>query len=691
VYTNSGGTLWDELVITDLFDLFGYELRRVDGINAVYLFGDHGVALKKDEACSIIGEFGYTVNELDVQFTESTNYTTSWLWNFGDGTTSNLQNPMHSYAAAGTYAVCLKVSNPSCGTDSICQNVSTCEANYTASITGALDPSFDGDGLVTAHYNSYSAFQQVSSILVQPDGKVVASGRGNANISRFNTNGSPDFTFGTNGTVVSPVYISKSLYTIDGKILTAGSYASCNLVQYLNDGSPDASFGVDGIVALGEGTSLMAFKQKPDGKILLVTGKTYLDIDLIQLNANGTYDSTFSGDGIEYVNAFDNIIYTYFGGDILLQPDGKILISCSSYGLVDDVFIVLRLNSDGTTDASFGTDGIKMLNILPGNGSFDVASKLLLQDDGKIIVAGQAGSSSYADRFAAARLYPDGSMDSSFATNGIFTLQINNAQSTFEDAVLQADGKIIMGGTTVGLLNKLAIIRLNENGSIDSTFGKNGIVTTTLNCNPTAAYSLAIDSVYLYAAGSLQIQNQPAWDFLITRYLLQCIPVEVAFDFEASEGEVSFTNQSYYTTSWHWDFGDGTTSTDQNPTHQYQADGIYEVCLVAENECSADTICQTIIINITSDQQPSINDYSLMIAPNPVYDFTTISFSIKNNEAIKMELYDLHGRKIKTIAEGNFPTGNHELNFSAKELPAGVYLVRLLTKDLLIARKLIVE
>ncbi|MGF2040630.1 MAG: hypothetical protein RMZ43_035965, partial [Nostoc sp. CmiVER01] len=186
-------------------------------------------------------------------------------------------------------------------------------------------------------------------------------------------------------------------------------------VRYNADGSLDGSFGTNGILTtdLGDADDANAVVVQRDGKIVVggvvgryaITGK----VGLVRYNSDGTLDSTFGNGG-------KVVLATNFGPGtndkvtgLVLQPDGKIVASVgynsanSSAGAVD--FKALRLNANGSMDASFGSNGFVTVD----TGSGDEARSLALQDDGKVVLYGADDSG-----LVAARLQSDGSVDTSF-------------------------------------------------------------------------------------------------------------------------------------------------------------------------------------------------------------------------------------------------------------------------------------
>ena len=400
---------------------------------------------------------------------------------------------------------------------------------------GDLDPTF-GIGGKRTDWAGYA-----SGVAIQPDGKIVVVGNGigccspgtniDFRVARYNPDGSPDTTFG-GGT---------------GRVTTDFN------------GYHDAS---DNVVL------------QPDGKII-VAGWTVsqspgefsrVSLAVVRYNPDGSLDTTFGGGSGKVLTPLD-----YFGlgsTDVAIQPDGKILVVLFQFDLNDnDYGLLIRYNADGSPDTSFGmgssvfgtgsvysqlpigsvvvqpADGKIVVNEgylrnSPGiaryntNGSLDTGfgsggrvtlpgfelNSLAIDSAGKIVAAGGSGSESTFE-FALLRFNVDGSPDSSFDGDGIVTtpsLQYANS------IVIQSDGKIVAAGYRPGPGNyDLALARYNANGSLDNTFGGgDGITTVDFNNSSDFGAAVALDNQgrAVVVGGTGQVGGS-SYMFAIARFL----------------------------------------------------------------------------------------------------------------------------------------------------------------------------
>ena len=218
---------------------------------------------------------------------------------------------------------------------------------------------------------------------------------------------------------------------------------------------------------------------QPDGKIVVAGwGNNGANDDLlvVRFSRDGFLDTSFGAGGFVRYNASGDGNDRALG--VALQSDGRILVT--GYATVKDRpkrdVIVLRLNTDGGFDATFGSGGIFVYNGA-GDGT-DIGFGVAVQQDGKILIAGESGSATSQDGLVL-RLMPDGSLDSAFADNGRFVFNgTGNDLDRFFGARLQADGKIVAFGATAKAGKSDALmVRLLQNGALDASFGSGGAVT----------------------------------------------------------------------------------------------------------------------------------------------------------------------------------------------------------------------
>ena len=254
-------------------------------------------------------------------------------------------------------------------------------------------------------------------------------------------------------------------------------------------GDLDPTFGIGGKVTTDLGRSAdsaNAVAVQADGK-LVVVGQTFKNNDssekdfaVARYNTDGTLDSTFGHRGRVRTD-FPTLAAA--ASSVVIQPDGKIVVAGGAYPLFTFAgdFKVVRYNSNGSLDRSFGSGGIVTTFFPAGSFAFAVA----LQSDGKIIAAGthfadfNPGDMSDTD-FALARYNPDGSLDSTFGNGGTVTTDFFGTEDDVFSVLIQPDGKIVAVGSANDPADfyDFAAVRYLSNGTLDTTFGVGGKVST---------------------------------------------------------------------------------------------------------------------------------------------------------------------------------------------------------------------
>lgn len=313
---------------------------------------------------------------------------------------------------------------------------------------GAFDTSFANNGIASLLIGSNTYF---ASIALQADNKIVAAGQiitysPLAAIARYNNDGTLDITFGDNGIITMP-YIANA----------AGS--SFNSVQIQADGR---------IVAAG------SIVTNGSGKILLA-----------RFNTDGSLDNTFGTNGL----VITQTAHMSVAKSLIIQPDQSLVIGGFAQASGPAKFLVARYTPTGSLDNSFGSNGITTTAIDQSNLS--IAYSIALQSDGKIVAAGTGQFDGYS-AFVLARYTTNGLLDTSFNVTGIVQTLVDN-YSFAQNVLVQDDGKIVPTGISTGNTNgAFATIRYNTDGSLDTTFGTDGIATTQLNPDGQGDFAYAI-------------------------------------------------------------------------------------------------------------------------------------------------------------------------------------------------------
>ncbi len=226
-------------------------------------------------------------------------------------------------------------------------------------------------------------------------------------------------------------------------------------------GSLDNSFDVDGKVttAISVGDSRgNDIAVQSDGKIVVVGDLNYSDFAIARYNEDGSLDNSFGTGGKTTISFGTN--NDVVAKSVAIQPDGKIVVAGYAGNGINYDFAVVRLNGNGSLDAAFDSDGIATSAIGISN---DEAYGVSVQDDGKILIAGSSIIDSHSE-FAILRYNSDGSLDTSFDTDGKVTTSFGAGSSDGKSVTLQADGKILVSGSYLDGVYKFAVARYIESG-----------------------------------------------------------------------------------------------------------------------------------------------------------------------------------------------------------------------------------
>ncbi|MBA3709271.1 MAG: hypothetical protein H0W83_10685 [Planctomycetes bacterium] len=348
-------------------------------------------------------------------------------------------------------------------------------ARYTTA--GVLDTTFNSTGLVATQITNGSN-EGARAVAIQSDQKIVVAGFAvsastgiDMAVVRYNTNGTLDTTFGGTGIVL-----------ID--FATSDDHANAVAL----DGSGN-------IVVAGDATTV---------------GNT--DFAVARLTTAGVLDTSFDADG-KLTTDFSGLADV--GNAMRIQADGRIVVAGSSATVASgSEFAVARYNVNGSLDTAFDSDGRVTTDIAANND--DVAYALAIQTDNKLIVAGY--TSAGANDMALVRYTTAGAPDPTFNTTGRVTLGFGGGTSDKVFAlVLQPDGRIVVAGdSTVGGTFDFALARFSTFGALDTSFGGTGMVVTPFTAaSDDVALGVAFSAGMVVAVG---YSTQNNGDFALARY-----------------------------------------------------------------------------------------------------------------------------------------------------------------------------
>ncbi|MEM7345705.1 MAG: hypothetical protein AAF485_15790 [Chloroflexota bacterium] len=414
---------------------------------------------------------------------------------------------------------------------------------------GDLDITFGGTGVVTTV--AKSDWNGGAGMAIQPDDKIVFVGESigdrvtpftnppiNLAIARYTKDGDLDPTFRGTGFFTTPIANTSGwgkgvVIQDDGAIIATAltkkntpfyhnSIYDLTLVRYKPNGDLDTSFNQTGIVTTTIDSSLVdnaGVALQSDGKIL-VAGDYAIDsnndaILIARYTTTGNFDSTFDSTGL---------ITTPIGSrfrvaKIVIQTNDKIVIVGTKSDSAKSIITLTRYNKDGGLDTSFNGSGVVTVSLTYSARASDVA----IQPDEKIVIVGSPINSDAS--LLIIRYSKNGILDTSFNGSGVVTASITQTLR-YEAVAIQPDKKIIVAKSIIQNDADLAILRLNENGTFDTTFGNTGVVTTYLSSRIDIIRSVGLQSngkiiAGAYSNGGFPGIGEPSgyFDFALLRYL----------------------------------------------------------------------------------------------------------------------------------------------------------------------------
>lgn len=552
---------------------------------------------------------------------------------------------------------------------------------------GAPDASFGQGG--RADIDLSNRFDRgVSALALQPDGAPLIAGTAvqvianappsttDMTVARFTPAGALDVAFGTAGLVrlggvgdglseaqmVQPLLGGKTL--VVGTALRDGeSYVV--LARLTATGALDATFGSDGSAALPVRSALaptaMAFQL--DGRTVLagwlplpgIGGQGSLQV--ARITADGRLDPTFGTGGL--TPGLTSV--PSYPQEIAFQPDGRIVVA----GRFENQIGVVRLEPDGRLDASFGTDGRVGIDL---GDSFAGIGALALDAAGRIVVVGTLeGAESL---MLAIRWLPDGSPDRAFGTDGVATVGFDGASARAHALGVLHDGRLVLAGRVSppdGGGGTTAFARLTESGALDGAFGVGGRVSLDL-VSQGGAETLAIDAAgRLVAAGYAVRIDDPA--------AISVVRLSASGELDGTFGAngLAVVGRAGYVS---------VRSLALDAEGRILVAGLAGTSFLAYDAS---------VVRLLSDGSVATEPLAgratrLSVLPNPVRGRAEVRLETPQGEHVRVELFDVLGRRVLTVHDAPLAAGAHTFALDAGALPAGTYLLRATGASVRLAR-----
>jgi uncharacterized delta-60 repeat protein len=499
------------------------------------------------------------------------------------------------------------------------------------------------------------------------------------------------------------------------KLLQLGIFIIATNV-YSQAGSLDSSFGTGGkvVTSINSGADkAYAVALQTDGKIIVAgmttnaaTGK---DFACLRYNSDGTLDGTFGTSGIVTNDGqigSDDVVYS-----IAIQADGKIILAGFSDDGTNKNAALIRLNTNGTLDTSFGTSGKVFTDFITGRAD-EVKTVKIHSLTGNIIVGGTSALTSTNSQAIIARYTSAGLLDTTFNTTGKVLLDDDSGSGTYynviEDLAVKSNGKI----SAVGWINQQGLqwsanyygCRINSNGSMDTSFSTNGYIVTNGGFNADdKSFSMILnsdDSILYSGGGNLTTLE---YDYFLGLFdptgatavgkaffdygsLVKDISYGMGIDstgkivlagsnvtsVTSSTFGIARVNANYTVDSAFGTAGKVTTTFGTNTTNEafdmtIQADDK----IIAVGYTANDFALARYNGNTLSNDEFGINK-QITLYPNPTKNLLNIDFQNNQSDKDQFKIIDINGR---IISIGNLNNGLNQINI--ENFAKGLYIFNL--------------
>jgi uncharacterized delta-60 repeat protein len=496
-----------------------------------------------------------------------------------------------------------------------------------------------------------------------------------------------DTTYGISGKRFTYNDCNNSVLLPDNKLLVAAGLTATfgipspaiGIRKYNPNGGVDSTFGVAGIglftsPSVNDRYFLSGMTVQPDGKII-VAGRVhkiggfvyYYDFCLLRFNANGTVDESFGNKGLVVKSLNNDYSLKELFDDVVVDNKGRILAAGYTEDDNDEKqdAVAMRFLTNGQIDSTFATQGVLKLNIADS----DYFSHVKSLNDNSILLAGVSTILIPSQVMLIVKLDENGRFDASFGTNGRATIDFESGRKSVANIFLKPNNKIMVVGNAVvnTITDNIAFAQLNSNGKLDSTFsgdGKNMIIATVPNHYPAGGnhVSLLPDNKFLVFSTTKKNDSSNNYDVAVVK-----INADATLD-------RTFANSGVF-------LYETTTESEYAYGMHPQNDG---KVLLLVNSWNSNVVYAGNIYRYKNAFTPTnVLNYDLQteitVYPNPVTD----QLSIESNQSIqKVEIYNLDGRKIKTI-KAHF----NEIDVSG--INNGLYFLSIYVEDQVFIKKVL--
>ncbi|MEM9548083.1 MAG: PKD domain-containing protein [Bacteroidota bacterium] len=624
-----------------------------------------------------ISAFTYSEDGLMVTFVDGSLDADVYSWDFGDGNMSSEVNPVHEYAAEGIYTVILEVTNQ-CGSNITTQtinNYTPVEADFSSDITdgcanlvvGFEDSSSEN---VTEWFWTFEGGTPATSTEENPTVTYESAGQYDVVLTVSHPESSETITL-VNYIAVTDVPITSFEYFDD--ILTVDftntTVEGTTYAWDFGDGntsteeSPSHTYDAEGMYTV-KLTATNSCGTTESMQTLMVNALPTAGIGAETVSGCGPLTVQFNDESSSNVTEW---AWTFTGGNPSTSSDPNPVVEYANPGTYE---VELVVTAPAGTDMLVIDDYIEVL----GGPNAEIDYTL----DGNVINATNIGSMAADVSWSVDGVVIDeNELEYTFPENGIYTVELTTENvcgtdtesvevevNVYPEALLDNFPITVCAGDEVQLVDNST----NADEKAWTIFGANP--GTSNEDSPTVIYD--VGGVFSI---SLTVSNQYGESSKNFIDVVNVIGLPSAtFTGAQADNTVDFMAEGTNVTEYFWEFGDGTTSTEQNPFHEFTTNGMFEVKLTVSNECGEYEVTETFTINSNSVTEAELAD--VKIYPNPAQSDLTIELINSESDQIKIDILDIGGRLIKSA---QFNSSIYTMDVS--EMSAGTYLIRLRSEE----------
>jgi PKD repeat protein len=640
--------------------------------------------------------FNLSTNDATVVFTNSSQYATSYIWDFGDGQTSTLENPTHTYSNNGSFNVVLQSIND-CG---------TVESSQTIIVALAPIASFTSSAFTTLCTNETIAYQSTStygpasfewsfeggtpSTSTEPNPSITYNQAGIFDVQLIVTNSNGSDTLNIQNFVsvneqpqVSFSHLGDGLTVAFNGTIINGS----NITWDFGDGQSSSEQSIEHTYE-AEGTYTVTLSAENECGVVTATQDILVQLlPVAGFSANKT--TACNGSEIVFTSQSSPSVtswsWTFEGGTPSTSNQQNPIINYTTPGTYNVSLVVTNPTGDGSITL---TDYITIITV-PTTGFQPI-------NDSNLVTLTNSGLGANSTSWTISGQGLDLDLMGNSVTfiapaNGQYLItQVNSNECGESIALIKTlDVNVYpkSGFSPSGELNcvnaPITFTNQSENANTYEWTFADGMPSSSTDSSPSVTFAEAgLYPVRLIVGNDL---GQDSFTMMIS-----ILPLPTAeFDKTQNDGQVSFQFTGENAETYNWSFGDGNTSEISDPDHTYSNGGQYEVILITKNVCGQDTASQVLTVIISSVDNTAL-DAKITVTPNPNNGFFNINFN-DSKETYHVVLMDIYGRNIDKMILQNDTNSTSTTQIDVTHLPAATYILRIAGKEGVATKQIVIQ